>query len=383
MAVGVHEEYVLNGGHDFDSLDVFVKKHKKWVFGFMSYDLKNQVENLTSENNDGLSFPEMCFFVPKVVFQMNNDDSFEILANYDQEFSENINPFDLLKPEPNNEDIHLSFNSRTPKEKYLSDVTGILKHIQRGDIYEANYCVEFFQENISLAPLATYNAANDMTSAPYSCYFQHNEIHAICCSPELYLEKEGSRLVSKPIKGTVKRGDNEAEDEKLKLQLLADEKERSENVMIVDLVRNDLSKTAKKSSVKVDELFGIYTFKTLHHMISTVSSEIKEGVENSEIIKTTFPMGSMTGAPKISAMKIIEKFEESKRGLYSGAIGFFTPEGDFTFNVVIRSLLYNSEKKYLSLMAGGAITASSKPESEYRECLLKVSALKKAVHAID
>lgn len=384
MAIGVQEELTVSAGFEcFQALNDFLQKHKKWVFGFLSYDLKNQVENLSSKNHDGLAFPEICFIVPKVVYSLTVDGGYEVLNTYDKEFSENLNPYSFLESESAAKNIEVSLTSRTPKDKYLNDVDSLLNHIKRGDIYEANYCVEFYHEQFNLAPLATYKAANEATLAPYSAYFQHGDHHAICCSPELYLEKTGSTVVSKPIKGTIRRGADPQEDEALKRQLFSDKKERSENVMIVDLVRNDLSKTAKNNSVTVNELYGIHTFKTLHHMISTVTSEVRDEVLNSELLKSTFPMGSMTGAPKISAMNLIEEHEDAKRGLYSGAIGFFNPEGDFTFNVVIRSFLYNSKKKYLSLMAGSAITAQSVPEKEYRECLLKVSALKNAIHGFD
>ena len=172
---------------------------------------------------------------------------------------------------------------------------------------------------------------------------------------------------------------NEVEDQKLKQKLATDIKERSENVMIVDLVRNDLAKTAIKGSVEVEELCKVYTFDQVHQMISTVISQVSDQVHPVDILKTTFPMGSMTGAPKISAMKIIETLEETKRGLYSGAVGYFTPEGDFDFNVVIRSILYNSSKKYVSYSVGGAITAKSDPLSEYEECLVKAKAMRQVL----
>ena len=384
MAIGVQDELSFsNETSSFQVLDEFLQKNKKWVFGFLGYDLKNELESLSSDNHDGLEFPEMCFIIPKVVFSLSGDGKYEVLEAYDKEFADNLNPYSYLEDEPEAKKIQVSLSSRTPKKKYLSDVDSLLKHIKRGDIYEANYCVEFYHEQFDLAPLATYNAANAATLAPYSAYFRHGDYHTICCSPELYLEKTGKTVVSKPIKGTIKRGENYQEDEQLKKQLYSDKKERSENVMIVDLVRNDLSKTAVKNSVTVEELYGVYTFKTLHHMISTITSQVSDEVSNSALLASTFPMGSMTGAPKIRAMSLIEEHEDAKRGLYSGAIGFFSPDGYFTFNVVIRSFLYNSKKKYLSLMAGSAITAKSVPENEYRECLLKVSALKNSIHGFD
>ena len=200
-------------------------------------------------------------------------------------------------------------------------------------------------------------------------------------SPERYIKKEGLKLISQPIKGTAKRGQSKEEDLRLKERLLADPKERAENVMIVDLVRNDLSKIARKNSVKVDELFGIYSFETVHQMISTISCEVEETTSFTDVLKATFPMGSMTGAPKHSAMKLIEKHENFKRGIYSGAIGYIAPNGDFDFNVVIRTLIYNRETKYLSCPVGGAITIQSSPEAEYEECNIKVQSILKGMNA--
>ena len=217
------------------------------------------------------------------------------------------------------------------------------------------------------------------TKAPFSAFFDWNDHSIMCGSPERYLKKLGNQLISQPIKGTMRRGADAEEDEALKAQLSADPKERSENIMITDLVRNYLSKVATKGSVQVDELCGIYTFETVHQMITTISAELKDGVSIAELIQATFPMGSMTGAPKVRAMQIIEELEVSKRGVYSGAMGYIDPEGNMDFNVVIRSLLYNKKKRYLSALVGGAITAASDPEREYDECLLKAQALFKAL----
>jgi para-aminobenzoate synthetase component I len=193
------------------------------------------------------------------------------------------------------------------------------------------------------------------------------------------LKKEGNRLISQPIKGTIRRGENEAEDQLLRQQLRNDEKELAENMMIVDLVRNDLARSARTGSVKVEEMFGIYAFRQVHQMISTVTAQLKEAIPFTEAIRQAFPMGSMTGAPKIRAMELIDQYEQSRRGLFSGAVGYITPEGDFDFNVVIRSILYNAANHYLSFHVGSAITYDSVPEKEYEECLLKAQAIFRAL----
>jgi para-aminobenzoate synthetase component 1 len=182
------------------------------------------------------------------------------------------------------------------------------------------------------------------------------------------------------MKGTAGRDlMDSANDEALKKVLESSAKEQAENVMIVDLVRNDLSKVCTDGTVKVDELFKIYSFPQVHQMISTISGELDPSVNFSDIVKATFPMGSMTGAPKRRVIELTEQYEVSSRGIYSGAVGYFTPEDDFDFNVVIRSLMYNKSTRYLSYHVGSGITFYSDPEKEWEECLLKAEGIKKVL----
>ena len=271
---------------------------------------------------------------------------------------------------------NIKIKLRIHKDEYHSKVNKVLEHIKRGDIYEANFCQEFYAENSTINPLKVYNHLNEISTPPFATFLKMEHQYLLSASPERYIKKEGTKIISQPIKGTAKRLISKIDDAKIASDLERDQKERSENVMIVDLVRNDLSKTAKIGTVKVEELCKVYSFKQVHQMISTVVSEIDEKTHPIDVLQSTFPMGSMTGAPKVSAMKIIENLEETKRGLYSGTVGYFTPNGDFDFNVVIRSILYNEEKKYISYSVGGAITAKSIPEKEYEECLLKAKAMK-------
>jgi len=268
---------------------------------------------------------------------------------------------------------------RISKESYLEKASKILDHIHRGDIYEANFCMEFFAENAIINPMEKFLKLNEISKSPLAVYFKNNKQFLLSASPERYLKKEGELIISQPIKGTAKRFQDPIEDEKSKNQLASDPKERAENIMVSDLVRNDLSRTAQKGSVKVEELCGIYSFEQVHQMISTITSKLDSQYAVVDLIKTTFPMGSMTGTPKVSVLKIIEELEETKRGLYSGAVGYFTPNSDFDFNVVIRSILYNQEKKYVSFSVGSAITSQSVPESEYEECLLKAKAMREVL----
>ena len=372
LAVGTVDEISVGTDAAFDKLQDFYDKHKDWVFGSMSYDLKNGLENLQSTHCDKIQFPDLHFFLPKYLFIYKDNK----LAIYKHT---SVSEFDLciLKSPiiPSGIAFSGAITNKVSKKKYINNVNLIKEHIQRGDIYEMNYCQEFYAEKTNLNPFETFTRLNSISKAPFSCYYKVRDKYLLSASPERYIKKVGSKIISQPIKGTRKRGKDLEEDERLKIELYEDQKERSENVMIVDLVRNDLSKIAKKNSVKVAELFGIYSFNQVHQMISTISCEVDEQTSLKEILEATFPMGSMTGAPKISAMQLIEKFETSQRGLYSGAVGYINPQGDFDFNVVIRSIQYNALNKYLSFMVGGAITIGSDAELEYQECLVKAKAL--------
>lgn len=266
------------------------------------------------------------------------------------------------------------------KEDYLHKIESIRQHIQRGDCYEINFCQEFYATNAQIDPLSVYRQLTDISPNPFACFYKLDDKYVLCASPERYLQKKGNRLLSQPIKGTFKRNLADAvADESLKQALTKSEKDRSENVMVVDLVRNDLSQVCKEGSVQVDELFGVYSFPQVHQMISTISGELKTGFGLAEILQASFPMGSMTGAPKRRVMELIEQYEVTKRGIYSGAIGYISPDNDFDFNVVIRSILYNATAAYLCYLVGGGITFYSDAEKEYEECLLKAAAIHKVL----
>lgn len=362
----------------FYKLQEYQEQTKDWLFGYLSYDLKNDTENLTSKNKDGLVFPELYFFQPQKLFLIKDKMvSFHYLRMVDDEIESDFSTIMAINPiEKVASEKPIELQARLSKKKYLERINHVLAHIQRGDIYEANFCQEFYAENVDLKPFETYRMLNGISQPPFAVFMKLEEFYALSASPERYIKRQGDKVISQPIKGTAKRSENPELDKVLVENLKNDPKEISENVMIVDLVRNDLSKTAQKNSVEVEELCQPYSFKQVHQLISTVVSRLKPEFSSVDVLKTTFPMGSMTGAPKISAMQIMEELEETKRGLYSGAIGYFTPEGDFDFNVVIRSILYNAKRKYVSCSVGGAITAKSVPEKEYEECLVKVDALR-------
>lgn len=364
----------------FDKLKEYQETTADWIFGYLSYDLKNDVERLKSSNHDGLHFPDLYFFQPqKLIFIKNDQIEFRYLRMIDDEIEEDFEIIRNFKVELVEEQSTVKVEARISKEQYLEKISKMLHHIHRGDIYEANFCQEFYSEDVEIDPFSIYRSLNEISTPPFAAYLKLENFNLISASPERYLKKKGENLLTQPIKGTARRSQDAEEDKNIAEDLATDPKEKSENVMIVDLVRNDLSRIAKKGSVNVEELCKVYTFKQVHQLVSSVTAEIADDIPPVEALRTSFPMGSMTGAPKISAMKIIEQLEESKRGLYSGAVGYFTPKGDFDFNVVIRSILYNSDNKYLSFSVGGAITAKSDPEKEYEECLLKAKAMREVL----
>ena len=366
----------ISSKNSFEELKLFHEKKKDWLFGFLSYDLKNETEKVFSENFDGIGFPQMHFFQPKYIFRIK-EDIIEIgfLTEFSSEDEIEVVFREIVSQVlfSNYQAPVITIKRKILEKEYICTVHKIKEHIRRGDIYELNYCMEFFAEEESIDPAEVFYKLNQATRAPFSAFYRMNDKYLMCASPERFLKKSGRKIISQPIKGTAKRGNSFFEDMEIKKMLLQNEKEKSENVMIVDLVRNDLSKSCH--NVIVNELFGICTFKQWHQMISTVSGEMREEVHFVDVMKHSFPMGSMTGAPKVRAMELIEQYEKTKRGLYSGSVGYITPEGDFDFNVVIRSILYNASSKYLSFQVGSAITSNSIPEKEYEECLLKAKGM--------
>jgi len=371
IAVGVKNEITANAGNAFEQVAAFREANPGWITGFFGYDLKNEVEELTSTNTNKTGFPDLYFFSPQHLIIIKSN-KVEIISDDAAYIFENIAQQGHHQPKSSSA---INLQSRFTKAEYLDVVEKIQEHIIRGDIYVTNFCQEFFAENSSIDPLAVFQKLNAISPNPFAAFFKWKGKYILSASPERFMAKRGNKLISQPIKGTAKRGKTLQEDEAIKQQLRNHTKELQENVMIVDLVRNDLTRSAKPGTVKTEELFGIYTFNQLHQMISTVTCEMQEGLSTIDAIKRAFPMGSMTGAPKISAMQLMEQYEHSRRGVYSGALGYFNPDDDFDFNVVIRTLLYNSADKYLSFHTGSAITYHANAEQEYEECLLKAKAI--------
>lgn len=374
-ACGAIESLAASPLNNLQKIDQFKTENPDWIFGHLSYDLKNEIEDLTSGNRDGVGFRDFYFFVPEFVLILSKD-SVAIGAE-DTIHTENVfHEISSINPvEKSSQKIELKSNFS--KSEYLETVRKLQQHIRRGDCYEVCFCQEFFAEDILIDPFKVFKNLCEVSPNPFSAFYRSGEKYLMCASPERFLKKTKNTIISQPIKGTSRRsGANDYRETRL---LQTDEKERAENTMIVDLVRNDLSKICVEGSVTVKEFLEIYSFPQVHQMISTIAGILPENVTLSKILSATFPMGSMTGAPKKRVMELIEEYEKTKRGLFSGSIGYISPDGDFDFNVVIRSILYNEKKRYLSIPVGSAITWKSDPEKEFEECRIKIEAMKKAL----
>ena len=375
LATDAHTVVQSQNQDDLDSLQTHLHSNPDWLFGFLSYDLKNQLENLQSQNLDHLNFPELFFFQPKRLWVIKDN---RVEAHYLSPYQPNDDWQQIMSTSDQYADSiekEISMQHRISKADYLAKTHALQQHIARGDIYEVNFCIELYAEDANIEPHTLFQELNKKAKSPFSAFVQIDNKYLLSSSPERFLKRVGNRLISQPIKGTAQRHIDMVKDAAEASQLQKSEKERAENTMIVDLVRNDISRIATKGSVQVEELCKVYPFAHVHQMISTVVAELQTETQVSDAIAACFPMGSMTGAPKVRAMQLIEQYEETKRGLYSGAVGYIDPNGDFDFNVVIRSLLYRKDAEYLSLQVGSALTANSNPINEYEECLLKAKGI--------
>lgn len=380
LAAGVKRKLSCKAGHALQNLTAFAKDHTGWLFGHLGYELKDEIEALHSSHPDRTGFPDLCFFEPETVVHLagnaitiegiNPDRIFEEISTVEA-------PARIRQQIP-------PIKGRLNRAEYIGIIQQLKEHILRGDCYEINFCQEFYAEQAILDPLYTYRELSRISPNPFSALYRLNDSWLLCASPERYLQKKGNRVLSQPIKGTAKRFiADPAIDEANKRSLAESAKDRSENVMVVDLVRNDLARICKEGTVRVDELYGIYSFPQVHQMISTISGELQDQITPEAIIRATFPMGSMTGAPKKRVMELIETYEQNRRGIFSGAVGYIDPNGDMDFNVVIRSILYNAASAYVSFLAGSGITYYSEPEHEWEECLMKAAAMKKVLDSPD
>lgn len=366
----------------FETLRQFRQEQQDWLFGHLSYDLKEPLTGITSPQKDRIEFPLLSFFIPRyVIVGKNSGVEIHYLTEFDDEASIHKMIEDLKQGELQQEvqSPAITLKAKVSRENYVLKAEKFLQHIRRGDIYEANYCIESYATGQPISPVHTFLKLNAISPMPSSAFYRFNDKYLLCASPERFLAKRGQKLISQPIKGTIRRGTTEQEDQTFIQRLKNDPKEQSENVMITDLVRNDLSRVAVRGSVMVEELMAVKTYPRIHQLVTTISAKLSDDKSWTTAIAEAFPMGSMTGAPKRRALEIIDELEDSRRGLYSGSVGYIRPDGDFDFNVVIRSIQYDSQSQQISVMAGSALTAGCDPEKEYEECLLKMATMHAAL----
>lgn len=376
LAIGATARCLLDS---HQSLDTFIQAHQgKWIFGHISYEYGHVLMGKTPRPETFIGFPLAEFFCPEILIECS-DDGLNIFSD-SLPIDEILHSIQTSTPTASTKSTPVQLTPALSKQAYIDAIQALKAHISRGDCYEINYCQQFSATGTSIDPIQVYHQLSLVSPTPFAAFYRNDAKYLLCASPERFIKKDGSTLISQPIKGTFKRNLVDAEqDEQLKKTLQEDPKERSENVMVVDLVRNDLSRVCQPGSVQVTELFGIYSFPQVHQMISTIEGRIKPSLVFSDILKALFPMGSMTGAPKESVINLIDRYEPVPRGLYSGTIGYISPNGDFDFNVVIRSIVYNATKQHISYHVGSGITYYCNPENEFQECLLKAEAMSAAL----
>ncbi|MDA1182220.1 MAG: anthranilate synthase component I family protein [Bacteroidetes bacterium] len=350
------------------------------LFGYVGYDYKNNIETMLHSRHSVLvEFDRLGFVSPREWVVLGRDS--QVFGNA------NLLHCDTIIQADNDKDLP-QWRAQTLREEYLNIVEKIKIHIVEGDFYEMNYCIAFSAE-ITLDPYSIFLALNAISPAPFSVFLKEGDRYLLCASPERFITQFQGKLISQPIKGTRRRlGDFAqlqsdamllSQDLDVANELLGSEKDRSENIMIVDLVRNDLSRICQVGSVVVPSLCSLHSFSHVHQLISTVQGIPLMGISLKDVFHATFPMGSMTGAPKIAVMQYAEKLENFSRGLYSGSVGYVWNQ-EFDFNVVIRALQYDSQAKYLAYAVGGAITYDSIAEMEYQECLDKAASVLSVFH---
>lgn len=366
---GNFERIFFAGNTPLDTNQIWQSDSRTKV-GIIGYEFKNKIESLESLNPPILDLPETCFFEAELIIKEHQG---QIWSNQKlpSEFWGNLTSVSL----PSHPPIRCEWTPQITKEQYIKSVQSIQDQILEGETYEMNFCQAYIGNYEKWDPIGAYFRLNEISPMPFSAFFKSAEKWIVSASPERFIKKTGLRIIAQPIKGTIRRGGTDAEDNYFKHQLSTSPKEQAENLMITDLMRNDLSKLSEIGSVRVDELFGIYSMPKVFQMISTVSAILKPPTNLKQIIYATFPMGSMTGAPKIRTMNLIDEQETFQRGWFSGALGWVDEQGDFDFSVVIRSIIADLAAKKLYFGVGSAITFDADPEQEYQECQLKIQAI--------
>lgn len=363
--------------------------------GFISYDMVRFFEELPDKTVDDLDVPDSQFMITDTMLVFDNvSQTIKIVSNafvegddLDAVYEETIRKISALEEKlktplvrgmaPNEEvDSPLSFDSNMKEDEHKQAVTRIKEYILEGDVIQVVFS-QRLKFSINRDPFDIYRALRTINPSPYMYHLKFGELQVVGSSPEVLVRLEDDKVEVRPIAGTRKRGKNEQEDQELEQDLLKDEKELAEHIMLVDLGRNDVGRVAEISSVEVDERFTIERYSHVMHIVSNVKGTLKKGLDCFDVLEAAFPAGTLSGAPKIRAMEIIDELEPTRRGLYGGAVGYISFNGNMDTAIAIRTLLIKGKTAYLGV--GGGIVADSVPKSEFEETMNKGRALLKAI----
>jgi len=347
-----------------------------WL-GYISYDFGRHLESLPVIATDDIGLPQLQMGLYQWALITDHKLAQTRLYNFGlapdrwSQVCQKIEPV-VSRPSSSNGTFELTtpWKSNTSEVEYRDKFNRIQQYIHNGDCYQVNFAQRFTAQYAGDVSVA-YQKLADANKAPFSAYLKFADHQILSVSPERFIESHQGEVLTQPIKGTRPRSQNLERDKALANELIESEKDRAENLMIVDLLRNDLSRTAAKGSVEVTELFGHYRFESVHHLISTVKSRLADGFDNFDLLATTLPGGSITGAPKIRAMEIIEELEPVRRNLYCGIIGYIDFNGNMDTNICIRTLIAKNDRLYC--WAGGGLVADSEVETEYQETFDKLA----------
>lgn len=378
-------------GNSFDVLKQLLSEYKikndtdfpfiGGAVGYLGYELYHQIEEINSKTIDDVNIPDMFFGFYDTVIIIDNLENKKYISSIFNEKNKLLNIENKIinykhSKEKTTHKNEVEFLSNFSKLNYIKAIEKIKEYIKNGDVYQVNM-TQRFECKLNKTPFELYEKLRTINPAPFAAYFDIKEAQIVSSSPERFIKIKDRRIETRPIKGTMPRGKNPKEDNNNRLKLINSEKDHAELLMIVDLERNDLGKVSKTGTVKVPELFKLEEYATVFHLVSTITGEMKENISVVDVLKSTFPGGSITGAPKIRAIEIIDELEPTTRNIYTGSIGYIGFDESSDFNIAIRTILCKKDKAYFQV--GGGITWDSNSESEYQESLDKGKALMEAL----
>ncbi|MCX7694655.1 MAG: aminodeoxychorismate synthase component I [Caloramator sp.] len=339
------------------------------LVGYLSYDFGEEIMGIKSKDNSPIQIPSIYFEYFEDFIVVDNRNNLTYVVTDDNGIINKIKDINYVEPK---EDIDVNLKSNFEFEEYCRAVERVREYIRCGDVYQVNISQQFYGRG-KLNPIYIYSKFRRANYGPYNALIRVEDKYILSTSPEQFLRKRGDLITTRPIKGTVKKVEDKKENERLKRELYQSEKCRSELLMIIDLERNDLSRICIPGTVRVESLFDVEEYSTVNHLVSTIKGNLLENVGFKEIIEAMFPGGSITGAPKLRSMEVINEIEKVNRGIYTGSIGYISNNGNMDFNIAIRTAVMDKESIIYNV--GGGIVWDSNPEDEYEETLHKGRAI--------